>query len=352
MIEVSSGFVGADVEQLRALAARFETQANKLNEITVSSSAAIMVADWTGANIDRVRSEWNRTSRPQIAAMAQSCSDTAMALKRHADEQERASAAVARVDGAPREPAEAGRPGPGDMHGLLDDMKELQQKERLFRLQEVVGEDGRTRYIISLPGTVGGLGDEFNDLGSWQEDANLWLARNSEILALLREQLRAAVADHPEAEVMLVGYSQGAMLAQLIAESQDLNVKEIVTIAGPKMVSSTDYGGANITRLQHNADPVTNGTDYLRGSIFADSGRDFRRWIRGEQSHISDTTFRGGWVLEDDVHELKSGDYDWIVDEYEKSTDASHLAARERQAAFLRGRVVRDEYADAIDRVR
>lgn len=84
-------FSGADVAQLRALASRFEVQANKLNEIATSSSTAIMVADWTGANIDRVRSEWNRASKPRVVALARECAEMATILKRNADEQERAS---------------------------------------------------------------------------------------------------------------------------------------------------------------------------------------------------------------------------------------------------------------------
>ena len=84
-------FAGADVEELRALAVRFDRQAARLREIAGSSSAAIMTAQWTGAKIDDVRAEWNRTAKPKVLAVAAAFSGLATDLRRDADEQSTAS---------------------------------------------------------------------------------------------------------------------------------------------------------------------------------------------------------------------------------------------------------------------
>ena len=84
-------FSGADVDELRALATRFDHQAARLRELAGSSSAAIMTAAWSGAKIDDVRSEWNRTSKPKILAVAAAFAGLATDLRRQAGEQSAAS---------------------------------------------------------------------------------------------------------------------------------------------------------------------------------------------------------------------------------------------------------------------
>lgn len=84
-------FAGADVEELRLLAVRFDRQASRLREIAGSSSAAIMTAQWTGAKIDGVRSEWNRISKPKILSVAAAFAGLATELRRHADQQSETS---------------------------------------------------------------------------------------------------------------------------------------------------------------------------------------------------------------------------------------------------------------------
>jgi hypothetical protein len=112
-------FAGADVEELRALAVRFDRQASRLREIAGSSSAAIMTAQWTGAKIDGVRSEWNRTSKPKILAIATAFAGLATELRRHADQQTETSGGV---------------PGVGPADGYFTDERLRELRELLRRL--------------------------------------------------------------------------------------------------------------------------------------------------------------------------------------------------------------------------
>lgn len=88
---MSSGFSGADVEHLDILASRFESQAARVREIIVASSALLFVTEWTGGKVDRIRSDWNSSARPSLTALAETLQRSANTLKREADQQRQAS---------------------------------------------------------------------------------------------------------------------------------------------------------------------------------------------------------------------------------------------------------------------
>lgn len=90
-----AGFVGADVEQLAALATTFDRRASAFDQIASSSSSALMVAEWTGADVDRLRSEWNRQARPAIQRVAGELRALAVELRRQAEQQREASGGAA-----------------------------------------------------------------------------------------------------------------------------------------------------------------------------------------------------------------------------------------------------------------
>jgi hypothetical protein len=103
-----AGFVGADVDQLVALAGTFERRSDAFNRIAGAASSALMVAEWTGADVDRVRSEWNSQARPAIQRVASELSALAVELRRQAEQQREASggAGASRfVGGMPTPPA-------------------------------------------------------------------------------------------------------------------------------------------------------------------------------------------------------------------------------------------------------
>lgn len=90
-----TGFVGGDVEQLVALAKRVELQSRKFGEIAASSSVALMVAEWTGADIDRIRGEWNRQFKPAMQRMSANLAALAIELRKQGEQQFVASTAGA-----------------------------------------------------------------------------------------------------------------------------------------------------------------------------------------------------------------------------------------------------------------
>ena len=87
-----SGFAGADVDQVEALALRLEKASNRLESITSQASFSLMTAAWTGADIDDVRSNWNGRTKPNLVAAARSLDSLSLDLKRQAEQQRQASA--------------------------------------------------------------------------------------------------------------------------------------------------------------------------------------------------------------------------------------------------------------------
>jgi pimeloyl-ACP methyl ester carboxylesterase len=359
-----SGFVGADVDQLDSLAVRLERQAAAYREISASSTLALMVATWTGADIERVRSEWNRISKPAILRVSDELSRLAGEIRLQAAQQrETSNAASGRTasdssgvvnDHVPRVTP---KDGPGDMRGLVAGVKPFTGAE-LFSLTEVVGPDGVTRLIVTIPGTHGDLLDPggWGQLGGWGEDPAIWLSQHSAIRDRIAAELKSRLAAYPGVEVMLVGHSQGGMLAQSIADDPAFHIREVVTVGSPVMTEDHGYGGANITRLEHNSDWVVNITDgaaVIRNELTghgAIAGAVQQMFGVDGPAHGADVTFQGGSPFEgmtfgDGIaHDLNVGDYDWLADRFDESSDPTFVAARDRMDSFVGGSIVGFEF--------
>jgi pimeloyl-ACP methyl ester carboxylesterase len=347
---------GADVLDIDTLSKRYELQAGKLREIVVSSTAALMVAEWTGGHIERVRSDWKGTAKPALLAIAQQLSSVATDLHKRAEDQRRVSSSAS-GSGA----ATVGRPGPGNATALVNDYLDWPNDDSV-RIREVVGSDGKTRFIVSIPGTHGDLFKPDGQLGGAQEDPAAWLNLETPIRRRIVQQITDRLKGHEGAEVMLVGYSQGGMLAESISESGKFNVKEVITIGGPAIVPANDYGGANVMRLQHNSDAVVNITNVARlvlqpTSLLAEIPGDVGELIgaiTGGDRHGVVQEFRGGSPFEalfeggtpikdHNPHGIPENDYRWLAEQYEESGDPAVLDARARQSVFLDSRVVADD---------
>lgn len=336
-------FVGADVDQLRSLATQFDEQAGKFSGIAVEASHAIMAAQWMGTRVDGFRSDWNRRCRPSLQHVAAALRSLARALRAEADAQEQTSAVATSSTARLVADRAAVEEAPGNVRGVIADLKDLQAEKSLYSIREVVGEDGKTRLIISLPGTKGAPLDFSNwgQVGGWG-DNRVYMTKDSAALRAVVAEIRTELANYPDAEVMMVGYSQGGMLAQLVAASGGFNVTEVLTVGSPRL-EDLDFGDINVTRMEHNADPIVNLTDLIdwgKGGAV----RDFVEMVDGRGQQNEEVNFRRGSPFEDDVHELGSGDYEWLADQFENSDNPSHAAARARLDNFLDGTVVDVSY--------
>ena len=89
------GFLGADVEQLRALARTLERGAQDLSSRLRSLDALVAEpGPWQGPDLQRFQATWHSETTPEARHCIQSLLSAARALQQQAQEQEKASVAA------------------------------------------------------------------------------------------------------------------------------------------------------------------------------------------------------------------------------------------------------------------
>ncbi len=85
------GMYGADIAQLRALAASFDQHADVLERCRQQVGGAIRIGAWQGPDASRFRQHWDSQLAAQLMATAHSLRDNAAKARTNADQQETAS---------------------------------------------------------------------------------------------------------------------------------------------------------------------------------------------------------------------------------------------------------------------
>jgi pimeloyl-ACP methyl ester carboxylesterase len=126
------------------------------------------------------------------------------------------------------------------------------------RIEEIVGPDGQTRYIVYVPATT----DWSAQSGDYTTDMTTNVQGMAGNETVMREMVRQAIADAgigSEAEVMLVGYSQGGITAGSLAADpaflHDVNVTALMTVGAPISDFPID-SGIDVLSIEHEQDLV------------------------------------------------------------------------------------------------
>lgn len=128
-----SQMVGADVAELRELAASFDDKAAALRTIENQVSWRIHSAPWHGSDVQRFQHDWNTRHRRSIITAATSMASAAQVLRANADQQELASDAT--YSGRVPTVGRTGTPA----HGLGADGLERTREGWLSRALDAVG---------------------------------------------------------------------------------------------------------------------------------------------------------------------------------------------------------------------
>lgn len=257
-------YYGADPGQLRALAAQFSKGAALLESHAQSLHSMIGSAtSWQGPDAERFRSQWAGRDFKAMSAAITMLRASAQDLKRNADEQEGVSGGSGGSAGDARSGASTGASG---LFAHIENSDKTDDANRDgMRIERVVGPDGETRLIVYLKGTGATDRDLVQD---WVRNAGLVGGDSDDVI---RSRIEAALDDTPKGrstDVMLVGFSQGGMLAQNIAASGDYSVTDLVTYGAP--ITHSDIEGVQAAHLQANSDPVPGGGGFLGGSHTSD----------------------------------------------------------------------------------
>jgi predicted esterase len=173
-------------------------------------------------------------------------------------------AAAAYPDGTPKltdggiDPAASVPPhGLGD---VVDGLDHRNQTDSNIDIRKVVGPDGKVAYIVDIPGTKvwnlpGGDQGSANDLGT-NLDA---MAGNETVLEKGVEDAMRRAGIGPNDPVMLVGHSQGGMVAARSANDfvvkGEFNVTHVIT-AGSPVGRMPIPDGVQMLSLENNGDIV------------------------------------------------------------------------------------------------
>ena len=92
--------VGADVEQLRALAQLFGDKATSLEDVVSSINGQLHGAGWVGEDADTFKADWDSNLTALVRNVVDSLRERNTSLNQQADEQEKASAVNGSISGA------------------------------------------------------------------------------------------------------------------------------------------------------------------------------------------------------------------------------------------------------------
>lgn len=340
---------GADVVELRALSERMSRSAGDLDRIANLLTHQITATTaWVGPNAQRFRGDWSVSHRGTVTSSARALRDCASALRRNADEQAAASAAGGGLPSSPRGAAGGSVPShaspPASVKGMIETIHGM-EKDDGIRIQQVLGDDGVTRYIVYINGTNSSDSDHFM-LNSLPENG---LAIQGEegptdeyLKKLLAEKIKPA-----DAEIMVVGYSQGGMHAEMLARSGRYNVTDVVTLDSPTIPQTNNLHGANIVRLH---DPwqepimvfgmkneldgtMTGGLRDVIGGLTGEGGKGIQRIFDGH----ADVSADGIWGAHTSQEAHRQ-----IAQQFDDSNNAQDLAIKANIARYQSGTVVAD----------
>ncbi len=246
--------LGADATELRSAADQFARAADLLQTSTASLHSVVSnTFFWRGPDSERFRSDWETRSRVSLIAAITALREAAQTLRRDADEQEKASAAVTAGPGSPKSSAVNAPRGASELYRRIHTLDDSYDG---VRIDEVEGSDHQKRFIVYLAGT---------DLTESKRDParNLTLAAgevDGDTVGKIDEALRMAGYDpddkSAQPEMMFVGFSQGGMEAQNLIASGRYNATALVTYGSP--LTHSDATGVSTVHLRAEGDNTPN----------------------------------------------------------------------------------------------
>ncbi len=275
---------GADVAQLRNLAAQFDQHADRLETDRMTVGNAIQISAWVGPFAVRFRHQWESEHSRRVHDAALRLRDAAHKLRANADEQERTSAVVGAADvdactvpGAGYAPY----PVPTDVRVSVSDsfgdevprgawtpaaiIHEFDQEgayESGVTIRTIVRADGTLAHIIYVPGTqdwLSGGSNVYDGIDNVPAAFGLGSKGGRAVLEAMRQH-----GIGPDDPIMLAGHSQGALIVGGLAESPEFRGRynlEGVLAYGADIRDRAIPADVAITQVINRADIVPGLTD-------------------------------------------------------------------------------------------
>lgn len=161
--------------------------------------------------------------------------------------------------------AEPGR-SPGSLSGLYarEVAAHKGRENGRVRVDAVRGPDGRRRYIVYVPAMTDWSMASGRNTTDTATNVQTMAGRESAMRHVVKEAVKDAGIG-PDDEVMLVGYSQGGIVAASLAADPEFrrqaNVRQMVTVGSP--VGRFDVEGTKVLSIEQDRDviPALDGSD-------------------------------------------------------------------------------------------
>ena len=392
--------VGADVEQLRALAQLFGDKATSLEDVVSSINGQLHSAGWVGEDADAFKSDWDSNLTVLVRNVVQSLRACNTSLNQQADEQEKASAVNGSISGAkgvgsiaksgsggsgsdpyngkPRE-GEAGRdadyarlaqaayetgdPIPDGWRKVPDDeLAELgidpsDLDHTVTGMQATIYQNADGKYVLAFRGTEKDR-QPFADFGN---DIAGGVATSLQVANAINLSTKLAKAVGPE-NVDFTGHSLGGELASVAAiatggQAVTFNAAGVSTTSETIARGSclTNFGtqspfdGSNVKAYSYALDPLNNAQDGVHDSGLLGHSDLIAPRAYGERHIISASegaSFSDGVEYNHNVERM----YGALDAQYENPS-ANHIAASGKPTASVAAGYVIDGYANGLGEV-
>lgn len=333
-----NGVVGADVAELRALATALGRADERLlaiqGDLTRRTDSARY---WLGPDAARFRERWRSSDALRLRDVAGALSAQADRVRRNADEQERASGAEGSGPGSgsagTRGAVQAPR-GTAALYGVI--RSDALRDDGLF-IQQVVGDDGVARYIVYIGGT-GSAGPSDNWANRMSDEDNVLKILTHLPDPYIVDRMRVEIPEG--SDVMIVGYSQGGIDAQILAAlnafgSRRFNVTDVITYGSPTVAGvHPEVFGTNVLHLRAENDIVPplgllqpldeQGKSFAQTSTTNLINSTTGLFGQVEQFSFASSVQGDGWAIHKDVQSYVN-----VGTAFDNNTDARYAEIRE-----------------------
>lgn len=199
-----------------------------------------------------------------------------------------------------------------------------------LRVIEVTGPDGKTRLIVQVPGTEDWSPTRGTNPVDTSTNVNAMSLRDTIMKQKVIEAIEQAQREHPGAEVMLTGHSQGGIVAATVASDPDvvkrLHITSLVTGGSPIARMPID-SSVSVLAVEHTQDPVP----MLDGA----SNPDRSNWTTVRRDLPPEAVSSSGRPQVFDAHTTPN--YQATGQLIDNSTDPAVADWRAKNAQFLTG---------------